>query len=164
MAKLELEVVGFNDVLNTMTINGKKQKLKTVNNVRTCSVEADKAEIVIYQTHAYLGKNWFWWSLFYYIISIFGIFDINNNKRCLVVDCRFNVNLDRDKKFVLKIQKFEDGEKFAEIEGDEVEILSNVRFFDLEAQKRHKKMKKIKFAISFLTILLVTALIVIFKI
>lgn len=160
MAKLELEIVGYNDALDNMLINGKKQKF-TNNKIggRTCTIEADKAEVVVYRTHNYIGKYWFWWSLLFYFVSIFGIFDSKANFRCLVVDFRFNVKLEKDKKITLKIQNFEDGGKFAEIENEEeVEILNNVQFIDKEAIKRKKKFKKVKFAISFLTILLTAAI------
>lgn len=165
MAKLELQVVGYNDVLDNMQINGKKCKF-TVNEdkTRTCFVEADRADIVICKTHFYTGKAWFWWSLLYYIISIFGIFDLRQNKRCQVIDCRFEVNLEKDKKVILKIQNFEDGGAFAEIESEEtINLINNTQYFDKVAQKRIKKMKKAKFAISFLTIITV-ALILIFLI
>ena len=147
MAKLELNITGYNDTLNSMLINSKKQKLGGLNQgIRKCYFEGDKAEIVIFKTHQYIGKFWWLWSIFFYLISIFGIFDSYYNKRCLVVDFRFNVNLDKDKTINLKIQNFEDGGKYAEIESvEEFEEISNIQYFDKDAQKKHKKMKKIKF-------------------
>ena len=167
MAKLELEVVGYNDSINMMTINGKRVKLQynKETKTRSCFVEADKAEIVIYKTHYYTGKHWFWWNLLYYLISIFGIFDSNHNKRCLVVDCRFNTNLETDKKITLNVQNFEDGGKFAELQSDEpFEEISNIQYFDQEAQKRHKKMKKAKIGIFIGFAILITLIVVLVNI
>lgn len=165
MAKLELEIVGFNDAINSMNINGKKCKFKIgENRTRSCIIEADKAEIVIYKTHIYNGKCWFWWSLLYFIISIFGIFDVRQNARCLVVDCRFNINLEKDTKTTLKINNFEDGGRFADIESETpIELINNVQYFDKQAQKRHKKMKKARFAISFISIILIVLAIIFIK-
>ncbi len=161
MAKLELQIVGYNDALDYLQINGKKQKLTTnPDKTRTCVFEGENAEITIYKPHNYVGKNWFWWSLLFYFISIFGIFDVKQNKRCLMVDCRFKVTLEKDKKVVLALNKFEDGGKFAEIQTEEaVEETSNIQFYDKVAQKRHKKMKWAKFGISFLTLILVAVII-----
>ena len=163
MAKLELEIVGYNNALNFLTINGKKVKMVNdkKSNKRSCFVEADKAEVIVCKTHNYTGKHWFWWNLFYYLISVFGIFDFNNNKRCLVVDFRFNLNLENDTKVMMKINNFEDGGKFAEIESEvELEEISNIQCFDKEAQRRHKKMKKAKTGIFFGSVALIAILVV----
>ena len=159
---LELKVVGFSDLLNTMIVNGKKVKLKTnKDNTRTCQITADKAEIIIYRTHQFTGKAWFWWSLLFYFISIFGIFDVRQNKRCQVTDCRFNIDLKNDTKATMKILKFEDGGKFAEIECDEpVELINNVQYFDKVAQKRFKIMKRVKIGLFFALVATITLLIV----
>ena len=162
MAKLELEIVGYNDALNNLTINGKRVKLiNNKNNTRTCFIEAEQAEVVVYKTHNYFGKRWFWWNLFYYLISIFGIFDFDKNKRCLVVDFRFNLKLAKETKATLSIQNFENGGKFAEIEcEEEIEIINNVQYFDLEGQKRRKKMKPAKIGIFVGFAVIVTLLII----
>lgn len=162
MAKLELEIVGYNDSLNSLTVNGKRVKMiNNKNNTRTCFVEAEKAEVLVFKTHNYTGKHWFWWNLLYYLISIFGIFDFNNNKRCLVVDFRFNLKLENDTKVIMKINNFEDGGRFAELESEvELEEISNIQCFDKIAQKRQKKMKKAKIGIFFGSVALIAILVV----
>ena len=166
MAKLELEIVGYNNALNSLTINGKNVKLinDKKSNKRRCFVEADQAEVVVCKTHNYTGKHWFWWNLFYYLISIFGIFDYNNNKRCLVVDFRFNIKLENETKVVMKINNFEDGGRFAELESEaEVEEISNVQCFDKTAKIRHKKMKKAKAGIFIVSVVLITLIVILVK-
>ena len=153
MAKLQFELVGYNDALNTMTVNDKFVKFqKNKQGKRVCTVETNKdvAEVIIYQSHHYNGKAWFWWNLFCYFISIFGIFDVRQNKRFLVVDCRFNITLSQDTNVVLNILKFEDNGKLLEVETDaQVEQLTNIQYFDTEAKAKHKKMKKAKLLLTF---------------
>ncbi|MBP3431979.1 MAG: hypothetical protein J6K39_03915 [Clostridia bacterium] len=164
MTKLEIEVVGFNTALNMMTANGKYVKLKKHDNrTRTCVVEPEQktVDVVIYKSHAYTGKCWFWWNLLYFIISIFGIFDVRQEKRCLCVDCRFKIDVEKDSKVTLKILNFEDGGKVLEIESEaKVEELSNVQGYDKEAQKKHKKMNKAKIGIVAGVIILSVVLII----
>ncbi len=159
MAKLELEFVGFNDALNRMTINGKFAQIeKMQDGTKKCVAEVTEptAEVVVYKSHYYTGKAWFWWALLYYVISLFGIFDARQDKKCMVIDCRFKINLDTDKKVVLKVKDFEDGGKFLEFEGEtQVEELINKQYFDMEARKRHKKMRKAKAAMTVCSLVII---------
>ena len=156
MAKLELEIEGYSNALDEMLINGKRPKFVVEGLLRKCAVEteSDNVEIVVYRTHHYVGKHWFWWSLLFYFVSVFGIFDVRFDKKFHVVDFRVNVDLKKTNNLKLKVPNFEDGGKVFEIEeGKDVNVLNNCQFLDKDAKKRHNKMKKIKFAISFVTIL-----------
>ena len=147
MAKLKININGYNNALESLTINGKPQKItKTKDGKRFCEVECEKeTQISIHKSHFYTGKAWFWWSFLYFIVSIFGLFDVRQNKRCYVFDCKFNINVETDTELTLAVQTFKDGSKFAELTTDaELTELSNIQFFDKEAQKRQKKMKKFK--------------------
>lgn len=162
MAKLELEIVGYNKALETMTINGKSVKLKKKDGgSRVCTYETDQkeAKIRIYKGHYYTGKNWFWWNLLYYIVSIFGLFDVRLDKKCQVIDSRLNVKLlEPVTKIKIKLCNFAEGGKFVEVEDDMfVEEEVNVQYMDKEAQKRHKKMRKTKI---WLTIAILVAAVV----
>lgn len=161
MNKLNITFSGYNDVMKRMTINGKCQKVsKEKNGTCYCTFETEEntAEIVMYKSHYYTSKNWFWWSLLYYFVSIFGLFDVRHDKRCLVVDCRFKINLTENTNLILKPVSFENNGKFLEIQTDaSVEETVNKQYFDKEGQRRLKKMKKIKIG---LTITILIALIV----
>ena len=162
MVKLELEIHGFNPALNNMFINGKPVKLQNNRNgTHSCIVETDKeiTQIEIFKSHQYTSKHWFWWNLLYYFVSIFGLFDIRQDKRCLVVDCRFNVNTIADTKVNLNVLNFENGGKLLDIQGDNIEVINNVQYFDTDAQKRHKKMKKAKTAITIISLIAIIALV-----
>ena len=163
MKKLEIEFHGHHTALDTMTVNGKRVKIKKKEfPVRTCQIETDKdkAEVIIYQTHHYIGKAWFWWSLLYHFVSLFGLFDMRQNKRCQVIDCRLDIDLKEDTKVNIKINDFVDGGKFALIEENvAVKEVSNIIYNDQEAQKKHKKMKKAKTWITLLSIVAVFVII-----
>lgn len=152
MAKLELQIRGFNDTISKMTINGKPLRVNNITNgIRNCIIESkkDTVEIVMYKTHYYSSKAWFWWSLLYFFISIFGIFDIRQDKRCLVVDCRYIISLPQDAKATIKVNSFSDGGRVIELESEaHIEEISNLQYFDTIAQKRHKTMKKVKLALT----------------
>lgn len=167
MAKLSIDIVGINVATENIMIDGKRPKLvKNGAGRRSCVIETDKSEVEvsICHNHYYNGKNWFWWNLLFFIVSIFGIFDIYQNTRFLVVDCRFKLAINGDTNVELQIQNFEDGGKLLEVVSDNnVEILENKQFYDKEAQKRHKIMKKAKIGIVFGVILLVSILMLIFK-
>ena len=151
--KLDLEMVGFHDKLDMVSVDGKIAKFKKRDNgTRGAIIETNKpkVDVVIYKSHHYVGKNWFWWQLLYFFVSVFGIFDIKQDKKCLVVDCRFTVTISNDTKVTLKRMNYTEGGKFVEIQSSAtVEETSNIHYIDKEAQQRHKKMKKVKTGIFF---------------
>jgi len=163
--KLTLSFNGYNDALTTLTINGKCAKIKNKKGVRTCIVETKEstAEIVFFKSHNYIGKLWWLWSILCFFVSLFGILDIPQEKRCLTVDCRFKINLESETNVTLNVQRFEDGGKFLEIESSTgFEEISNIQCFDKVGQKRHKIFKKIKKGIIFGTLAIAILLIIIF--
>ena len=149
--KLELEIVGVYDKANTVVVDNKVVKLKKKDsNTRYAIIETKnpKVEVSVYKAHQYFGKGWFWWQLLCFFISIFGIFDIKQDKKMLVADCSFLVYVTNDTKVILKREDYQDGGKFLKIETSEIiQEKSNIQYIDKMAQKRHKKMKGAKFGI-----------------
>jgi len=165
MTKLDLEFIGLKNMEGCIVVDGKYVKLKK-NKEKTysCSVETDKkqVEVVIYKTHNYFGKNWFWWNLLYFVISVFGLFDVRADKKCLVLDGSFNISTEQDTKVIFRRLDFEEGARFVEVEtSSEVEELSNTQYYDKEAKARHKKMKKFKIATTIIFLALIITLIVV---
>ena len=164
MAIIEIEVIGYHDTIHTMTINGKKPKLKKSKNQRiyTADCQGPTAEIIMYKTHNYTGKNWFWWSLLYYFVSIFGIFDSRQDPRCSVIDCRLQIPLNESTTQIkITPNKFQDNTKFIEIESNtNITEISNTQYLDKVGQARHKKMKKIKLGLTLSSAILAILLIV----
>ncbi|MBR2909835.1 MAG: hypothetical protein IKC11_05820 [Clostridia bacterium] len=149
--KLEIELVGVYDKANTLVVDEKVVKLKKKDgNTRYAVVETEKSkvDVAMYKAHHYVGKHWFWWQLLYFFVSVFGIFDIKQDKKMLVADCSFTVDVTGDTKVVLKRENFVDQGKFLKIEtSSTIEEKSNIQYIDKEALKRHKKMKKAKIGI-----------------
>ena len=153
MAKLELQIIGFNETLSNMTINGKQLKINSIyNGVRTSVIETKKdyAEIVVYKNHYYSSNAWFLINLFYFFISLFGIFDIRHDKKCTVIDCRYVLKLTELTKATIRLNQFTDGGRFIELKSSNpVKEIQNIQYYDTLAQKRYKRMKLVKLAIFF---------------
>lgn len=164
MSKINLEFVGFKALEGSILVNDKIVKLKKQKNKNyNCEVETEEktCNVVVYKSHFYTGKGWFWWNLLYFVVSVFGLFDIKQDKKCVVYDGRFTLTFDGDINVVIKRQDFVDGGKLASLETSaQVEELTNVQYYDKEARKRHRKMKKFKIAATIITIALVATLIV----
>lgn len=163
MARLELLIEGYNDALNSITINQKLVKITSKKGERkiTCDCKNGECEVVIYKGHQYQTKNWFWWNLLYFFISIFGIFDIFHDKKFMIVDCRFKIDVSKDTKATIKVLNYVDGGKFAEITSeDRIEEIENIRFQDKEGKKKHKTMKKFKLAFWLSAIVITVALVI----
>lgn len=165
MARLNLEFVGFKEADGCIAVNGKVVKLKK-NRDKTYNWEIEteekRSEVVIYKSHQYFGKYWFWWSLLYFIISIFGIFDARQNKKCLVLDAKFMISTETDAKAKIVRQNFEDNAKLINIETEsEVEEITNVQYYDKQAKQKDSKMKKAKIAIA-IGLLVAIVLLVVF--
>ena len=164
MGRLNITTIGYNNAIDNITINGKPCKvIKNKDRSRTISteVEGNVAHVVIYKGHGYIGRHWLLWSILYFIISIFGIFDNKYNKRPLVVDCRFDISMgegDTDVKLV--VRTFRDKEPLLDIDTDtEVNMISNVVYFDTEAKVRVKKAKRVKVLVFLLFVAAIVALI-----
>lgn len=164
MVKLELEFNGFHNKIDSLYVDGKVPKLKKKDNGnRYCVIETDKPEVEVSmcKAHQYVGKRWFWWQLFCFIISAFGIFDMKQDNKCMVVDCRFKVVLKEDTKILIKRAGFVDGGEYITFDNNEkVNILTNKQFIDKDAQKKHAKMKKIKTA-TFISVMVVAGVLIV---
>lgn len=163
MRKIEIELVGFKDLVEGLTIDGKRAKaVKGKPSSYVIETEKDSCEVAIYKSHFYAGKNWFWWNLLYFVISIFGLFDIKQDKKFTVVDVKLNIDATTDGKIVLTRNEFVDGGKVLSWEtSSSVEEVSNVQFHDKEARKKHAKMKKFKIAATILSLVLAVVLIIV---
>lgn len=165
MAKLNIEINGYNNSVQDMLINGKRAKVKRKKNKYLVStdISTNNAEIVIYRGHYYLGKAWVFWDILCFIISVFGIFDTPYNRQCVVIDYKCRVDVVEDTNLVMNINHFTDGGRFIEHNTEaKVEEDSNVFYIDQLAKTRRKKMKKVKLGIAILivaiTVLLISVL------
>lgn len=161
--KIDLQFVGLQEMHRNIAVNGKlvKPKRNKQNEyIHTVDSVDGKCEVVIYKSNQYLGKNWFWWNLLFFFVSILGIFDMWHGSKFLVIDSRFNISTTKDAKVIMRRQNFVDGGKYVLFEGDaNVEEICNIQFQDKLAKKRHSKMKKIKLALT--AVVVITAVVLI---
>ncbi|MBQ8748868.1 MAG: hypothetical protein IJZ29_00145 [Clostridia bacterium] len=163
MAKLEIYFNGYNDSLQNMTINGNKVTFKTNSKgIKYCEseIETNTAEIIIYKPHHYIGKYWFFWTLFCFFISIFGLFDARQNKKFHIIEFKTQIKMETSTQLTFTILKQEENEKFISISDNaNVTEIINKQYYDKTAQKRHKIMKRTKIGITIFCILLAILLI-----
>ena len=162
-----IDFIGNNNALKNVTINGKVQSLQSVarNTYRaTFQTESDTAEVVLYETHQYTGKLWFLKWLFFYIISVFGIFDIKQNRRCLVTHLRFTIDNKVDSYTIVTFNDIKNSDRVASLQTScPLTEIANEQYYDKKAQTIHKRINLLKFFITValiigLAVLLVNAL------
>lgn len=165
MARVNLQFVGFRGLQKNITVNGKVAKLTPVQRgVYACSAETQDGacEVAIYKGHYYTGKAWFWWNLLYFFVSVFGIFDIKQDKKCMVMDGRFRIIAEQDSYAIIRKQAYTEGYalELALVQTNaQLETFANSQYSDAEGRKRRSIMKKCKAGLIFLAILAVGALI-----
>lgn len=158
-----IDFVGYNNAVKNVTVNGKLQPIQNVSsNTKRISFQTEEKEvkIVMYETHQYTGKGWFWWWLFCYFISFFGIFDVRQKKACQVTHLNFVINSPSDSYTVVNFNSIKTSDRVAEISSScPISELANQQYYDQSAKKTRKLMNLLKF---FLTMTAVVAIILYF--
>ena len=113
--------------------------------------EKDSVEVAICKYLEINSKLWFLMSIVFFFVSIFGIFDARYDKKCVVIDCKYNIKLKEktDIKFTLcDVSKNDLNNQGRGVvwEGDcQCEQIKNIGYTDQKARKRLKLMFWIKF-------------------
>lgn len=165
MAKIKLKVNGKNEITNAIMIDGKSCKLKSAKDgTRECEFTTDKERVCVsaFKIHYYSEKHWVLWELFYFFISLLGIFDSRYNSKFYVAEFICDIKTTEDCEIVISpVQKFIDGGEALTISStNELSVKSNFQTYDTEARNKHKKMKKIKWAIRVTLFILVCLLLI----
>lgn len=106
------------------------------------SYQTDKSEIEVSICRYLELSNKLWWlfALFFFVISIFGIFNPHYDKKCIQIDYKFKVKLKENSEIRIDVQKI--GTKAIAIESNcEYEISSNFLSVDKRAKKRLRTIK-----------------------
>lgn len=150
MKKLDLKVSSHFVIDTCFLVDGKRLKSKKDNFGNACSlIETDNGdvEIEIFNWNEMQGKLWFLTSFIFYIISIFGLLDIKQNKSCRFINCKLKVKLKEENNLKIIYNKFQHNSKAINYEGNcEVEEISNIYYIDEICRKRFKIMKWVKIA------------------
>ncbi len=123
--------------------------------------ENDKVNIKVYRMLDVGGFVWFITQLFFFLISIFGIFDIHRKERCLVIDYESEFDLKEENKLTLRLEYPQDNLKAIDVETDlNKREISNKYYLDATAEKTLKGLKITKILLTLAII--VTAIILLF--
>lgn len=128
----------------------------------THHTENNSVTLRVYTYLEIKGALWFFSSLLYFILGIFGIFDRIPNRKCRCVDFEMTVDLPSDvTKVTLRLMPFTaDGGEAITVETDAPNTLSaNTCFVDKTAIKRLKIMRAVKVILT-LAVLALAVLIV----
>lgn len=118
----------------------------------------NKVNVKIVKSLEINSKLWWLSEIFFFIISVLGIFDTRADKRCQVTSCDFDVELTKQTNMTVSFNKFEEDGKAVEIESNvAVSENKNVYYIDKIAKKRIKVTRIVKLA--FWIALIITAII-----
>lgn len=148
MKELSLKLTGAANIKPIINIDGNNVKFKKnkFDSFETkFSTDKDRVEISIYKFLEINGKLWFLMSMIFFIISLFGILDVRYERSCIVLDCKFVINLKEKSDIVITFNSLKDKGKAVEIKTDcDFEEISNNYYVDLKAKKRLKILLAVK--------------------
>lgn len=154
MKALTLKIKGVGKRFRpTVEVDGKVVRLKKNqfgNFEARVNVDKDKFDIRISRFLEINSRLWFLKAIFYFLISIFGIFDSRKEKSSVALDCHFSIDMSsRDGGMVeLKLNSLRTQGRACEITSDCAVIENkNEYFVDLRTKKRIKLLRWVKFLI-----------------
>ena len=148
MKRLELIVKG-NTALNPVfaidnqVITPKKGENRS--KVYAFETEKDEVDVSIYTWYEIEGKRWLLISIIYFIISLFGLFDVKENKKMLSLKYNGKVKLVNQENVVnLTFSGIKKDSIAFKIDGDMEDNETNKYYSDDELVRRKNLLKKIK--------------------
>lgn len=143
MRELEVRLMGQSSgAPAAVKIDGKPVKFKKNkfgNLVYNHQTENETAKIEIFRQLDVGGVVWFFTQLFFFIISIFGIFDVHRRERCAIIDYSAEFTLKETNKLTLRINPVRENAQAVSVETDaEATEISNVYYVDNAAKKTLK--------------------------
>ena len=91
---------------------------------------------------------WWLYVIISFIISIFGLFEPPYDKKCIVIDCKFNVKLNDTNEIKLKFNTMNSQGKAVEIETqNQVDEIKNEYYVDKKAKTKRNIITLIKILI-----------------
>lgn len=158
MNTLSLKIIGAEkrDVL--VSLDGKYVRIRRgKGGARLVSLDTENDSVHIsVRTHLETREP-LWWltSIFFFIISIFGNFDIRPNRKCRAIGYEGDVFVTGKTELTLKLLPWSAGREAITSSGDDVIETENVCFIDTTALKRRKLLKFIKVFVTIAIVALV---------
>lgn len=146
MKELQIKLTGQLLAGNTVVaVDGEPVRFKKnefgniVSNYRT---DKDRVNVKVFRMLDVGGIFWFLAQLFFFLISIFGIFDVHRKERCIVIDYEAEIELGEVNSLVLRVNRPQENSKAVEIETElSVREISNVYYVDAKAKKKLKALR-----------------------
>ena len=163
MNTLKLKVVNGDANQTVVRIDGKDVQIKKGKHGSGEIVYTTDAAVARVTVHTFMeikGKWWWLTSLFYFFISIFGIFDRHSNWKCWAISYDATVALQGETQAVLRVLRWRDGQPAVALDGVETKEKENKCFVDTVAKKRRTLMRFVKLAIAAAAVIIAALLIV----
>ena len=147
MSKVNLSVVDNKAYDNVIVVNGDRFKYKKDKNRKLKGiVECDNECVIeIYNWNEINSKLWLIVELFFFIISVFGIFDIKRDKKGKSIDFKAKFKTKDINNISLGFNVFKEGTPAIKIDADcDIEVIENKFYIDKKVIKRYKILKLCK--------------------
>ena len=145
MNKLNLEFVNLeNDFV--VTLDGKVCEFKKHKKKRNLSyeyqTENQTAHLTVQRFVPIGAKNWWLWQLLFFFVSVFGLFNRIENKKCVVVDYEADITLAEETNVKIIIRQNSKEKNAVELVTEAVVVEhKNIKSVDKAAKKRVKFIK-----------------------
>ncbi|MCM1043802.1 MAG: hypothetical protein NC350_06355 [Corallococcus sp.] len=143
-----------------VTVDGQSVRFvknKFGNYEHNLKTEKNAVEITLKTRNELNDRFWFLWSMLFFLISCFGIFDVRYNKNCLSYDCKFIISLTGSS---VTVAPQNGNEQRVAVVGDcAVAELSNNVFKDERLKKRFKILRLTKL-LTWIVIIAVATLVI----
>lgn len=166
MKDLEIKLIGgqnlgdFVVIIDDEPVDVKKNEFNS--SLCRYQTEHDKVNIKIFRLLDVGGLIWFITQLFFFVISIFGIFDIHRKERCLIVDFEAEVDLKDVNKLTLRFNIPKENVQAVSIQTDlTFQEVSNKYYTDVKAKRTLKWLKITKIFLALAIIATAIALLMI---
>lgn len=144
MSKVNLSVVDNKAYDNVIVVNGNRFKYKKDKNRRLVgTVECNNECVVeIYNWNEIKCKLWIIVEIFFFIISIFGIFDVRRDKKGRTISFKAKFMSKDESNVKLGFNTFKEDTPAIKIDADcDMEIIENRFYIDKQVVKRYKILK-----------------------
>lgn len=149
MNKVNLVVSSNKAYDNIVLVDGKRFKYKKNKNkdmVGVIETNNDKVEIEIFNWFEIKSKLWLIMELFFFVISIFGLFDVKKDKKGKKVNFKAVFKLKEDNNIRLSYGPLKDNVAPIRIDSNlDMEVIENKFIVDEVVVKRYKLLKLFKF-------------------
>ena len=147
-------------------VDKKATKIKSGNGTTKIQTDKDFITIRVLKLNSFNCTHWFLLNMFFFVISVFGIFNRNIDKKFWVLDCEYKIELKddiTDFELMYEFQKNGGRSVMAKTKA-EFQTIKHICYVDELAKQRHKKMRWAKIGVVAVFAVAVALLIVLLNI